>query len=68
MYNGIDCMFDMGLINSSPKHIPGSSFNGPHWDLNNRALGQLHMMDYKGAKQSNTNPTCIRNGCPYKNL
>ena len=33
MYNGIDCMFDVGLINSSPKHIPGSSFNGPHWDL-----------------------------------
>ena len=68
MYNGLDCMFDVDLIISSPKHIPGSSFNGPHWDLNNRALGQLHMMDYKGAKQSNTNLTCIRNGYPYKNL
>ena len=39
MYNGLDCMFDVGLINSSPKHIPRSSYNGPHWDLNNKALG-----------------------------
>ena len=63
MYNGIDCMFDMGLINSSPKHTLGSSYNRPRWDLKNKALG-----DYKGAKQSNTNPTCIRTGCPNINL
>ena len=68
MHNGLDCMFDVGLINSSPKHIPRSSYNGPHWDLNNKALGQPHVMDYKGAKQSNTNLTCIRSGCPYINL
>ena len=46
MHNGLDCMFDVGLINSSPKHILGSSYNGPRWDLKNKALG-----DYKGAIQ-----------------
>ena len=49
MYNGLDCMFDVGLINSSPKHTLGSSYNRPRWDLKNKALG-----DYKGAKQSKT--------------
>jgi len=39
MYNGLDCMFDVGLVNSSPKHIHGSSYNGPRWDFNNKALG-----------------------------
>ena len=68
MYNGLDCMFDVGLINSSPKHIPGSSYNGPRWDLNNKALGQPHVMDYKGAKQSNTNLTGIRSSFPCINL
>ena len=49
MYNGLDCMFDVGLINSSAKHIPGtgSSYNGPRWDLNNKALGQPHVIDDK---------------------
>ena len=47
MYNGLDCMFDVGLINSSPKHIPESSYNGPRWDLNNKALGQPHVIDDK---------------------
>ena len=69
MYNGLDCMFDVELINSSPKHIPRSSYNGPRWDLNNKALDQPHVVDYIGAKQSNTNLTCIREWLPlYKPL
>ena len=67
MYNFLDCMFDAGLINFSPKHILGSSYNGPRWDLNNKALGQPHVMDYKGAKQSNTKLIGIRSGFPYIN-
>ena len=55
---------DAGHLISSPKHVPESSCNGLRWDFINKALGQPHVMDYKGANQSNVKkaspPNCIR--------
>ena len=50
---------DAGRLISSPKHIPESSCNRPRWDFINKGLGQPHVMDYKGANQSNVKNTSL---------